>query len=95
MSSGRRASFYHTKEWKRTRAAFLACRNYVCEICGKPASIAHHKVHLTDGNVSDPTVSLSFDNLQALCTDCHAREHGLGSTAQGLVFDSNGNLVAT
>lgn len=26
-------------------------------------------------NISDPSVLLSFDNLEALCFDCHNAEH--------------------
>ena len=37
--------------------------------------IVHHKIHLTPDNVSDPSVSLAFDNLELLCRTCHAAVH--------------------
>lgn len=93
MSTGKQASFYKSKQWQRTREAFLSCRHFICERCGKPATIAHHKTYLTAENLSDPSISLSFENLEALCQDCHNAEHfGLGSTARGLTFNSNGEL---
>lgn len=41
----------------------------------RPGDIVHHKVHLTPENISDPGVSLSWDNLELLCRDCHALAH--------------------
>ena len=40
-----------------------------------PAEIVHHKTPLNKDNVSDLSVSLSWDNLQALCRPCHAKAH--------------------
>jgi len=87
--------FYHSRAWKRLSRAFLLSRNYICERCGKPAEIAHHRTYLTAANVLDPDVSLNPLNLEALCRDCHNAEHfgQGGATAAGLAFDDNGNLV--
>ena len=87
--------FYHSRAWKRLSKAFLMSRNYICERCGKPAEIAHHKKYLTAENVLDPSVSLNPDNLEALCMDCHNMEHfgQGGACAAGLAFDENGNIV--
>ena len=87
--------FYHSRAWKRLSRAFLLSRNYICERCGKPAEIAHHKMYLTAANVLDPDVSLNPANLEALCMECHNAEHfgQGGATAAGLAFDDNGNLV--
>ena len=35
----------------------------------------HHKVHLDADNVNDATVSLSWDNLELLCRECHGKKH--------------------
>ena len=45
--------------------------------------------------MTDPNIALNPDNLEALCLDCHNREHfGTGgATAAGLVFDENGDLI--
>lgn len=42
----------------------------------KPGEIVHHKVHLTPDSINDPTVALSWDNLELLCRTCHAKAHG-------------------
>lgn len=87
--------FYHSRAWKRLSRAFLLSRNYICERCGKPAEIAHHRKYLTAANVLDPDVSLNPANLEALCTECHNAEHfgQGGATAAGLAFDENGDIV--
>lgn len=36
----------------------------------------HHKRELTPENINDPAVSLSWDNLELLCRDCHGKAHG-------------------
>lgn len=87
--------FYHSKAWKRLSRAFLLSKNYICERCGGPAEIAHHKIYLTVENLFDPDISLNPDNLEALCKNCHNAEHfGTGgATAAGLAFDESGNLI--
>lgn len=69
----------------------------MCERCfamGKlvPATLVHHKEHLTPENVSDPHVALAYDNFQRLCADCHAEVHS-GSSPMRVTFDENGNVV--
>jgi len=59
--------------WKKIRAAFLSA-NPLCVICkgdGKftPATVAHHKIKITDGGTND------WDNMTALCAPCHSRLH--------------------
>ncbi len=86
--------FYNSKAWKDTQKAFMQSRNYICERCGDPAVIVHHKRHLSPENITDVNISLSWDNLQALCMDCHAEVHaGSSPTQPGLMFDENGNIV--
>lgn len=72
--------FYKTKEWKKCRAAYLHTVGGLCELCMnrgiiKPADIVHHKIHLTDDTARDPEIALNFDNLQAVCIDCHNELH--------------------
>lgn len=86
--------FYHSKEWTNTQAAYMASRNYICERCGEPARIVHHKIYITPGNISDLNITLNWDNLEALCQTCHNQEHiRTSALAEGLAFDSSGNLV--
>jgi 5-methylcytosine-specific restriction endonuclease McrA len=82
--------FYKSKAWVKCRAAFLSSKHWECERCGVPATVAHHKQHLSPRNINDPSVSLSWDNLQALCADCHAAVHRKFKPMQ---FDANGDLI--
>lgn len=84
-------SFYNSKEWRRVSTAYMSSKLYICERCGKPAQICHHKTWLNESNVLDATVSLNPDNLEALCIDCHNAEHGLRHDIT--VFDDAGNVV--
>lgn len=72
--------FYKSQAWKRCRANYIRSRDGLCERClaagiYKPGKVVHHRVHLTDDNVSNPTVSLNPENLELLCQDCHNAEH--------------------
>ena len=88
------AQFYHSPAWRRLSRAFLQSRYYICERCGKPAEIAHHKRYITPDNLSDPAITLNADNLQALCRDCHNAEHfsAGGVILKGLRFTDNGDI---
>ena len=85
-------SFYSGKAWRRVSAAYMSSKSYICERCGAPATICHHKKWLNDVNVNDPGVALSFDNLEALCLECHNAEHGPKHDVA--VFGSAGEIVA-
>jgi len=87
--------FYHGRAWRKLSKAFLMSKHYICERCGQPADIAHHKIHLNSSNYSDPTISLNPDNLEALCLTCHNTEHfgQGGATAAGLIFDEYGDII--
>lgn len=93
--------FYKSKRWLDCRAGFLASKQNLCERCSTddnptPATIAHHKEYLTPQNIHDPDISLSWDNLEALCQDCHNKEHH-GSKEpkqeQRYYFDASGQPV--
>lgn len=88
--------FYNSQKWRDTQKAYMLSKNYICERCGKVASIVHHKTYLNPGNINDPNITLNWDNLEALCSTCHQNEHFLTSnrvTAEGLAFDDQGNLI--
>ena len=73
-------SFYKSQAWKNTRAAYAKSKGGLCENClskgiYKSGEIVHHKIHLTPENISDPSVSLNWNNLELLCRDCHAFMH--------------------
>ena len=88
-------SFYTSKAWRDTQKAYMLSKNYICERCGKPAVIVHHKTYITPNNINDPNITLNWNNLEALCRDCHNKEHFINTqvTADGLAFDSSGNLI--
>ena len=73
-------AFYTSRRWRQCRAAFIRERGGLCERCmGRglitPATQVHHRIPLTTDNLGDPAVALSFDNLMALCDECHNEQH--------------------
>ena len=86
--------FYRSKAWRQCRDAYFVSKHGICERCGGPGKIVHHKIYLTPQNIHDPNVSLNFDHLELLCQDCHNQEHHGGSAIEdGLMFDENGDLI--
>ena len=72
--------FYNTPAWRKTRVAYLKSVGGLCERCFSigivtPAEIIHHKIPLDENNIHDPKMTLGWDNLQALCRECHAKVH--------------------
>lgn len=88
-------SFYNSKAWQETRAFVYQKQHGLCERCGKPGDIVHHKEYLTPMNIHNPMVTLGENNLELLCQDCHNREHMRrhGACEAGYAFDENGDLV--
>jgi len=81
MSSPTQTAFYHSAEWLKCRAAYIKSVGGLCERCADrgaivPGYIVHHREWITEQNITDPNVLLSFDNLEYLCLDCHNRVHG-------------------
>lgn len=92
--------FYNSGTWREDSKEFLKSKGYLCERCSKPdnpvvAKIAHHKVYLTRENINDPYISLAWDNLEALCQDCHNKEHHKSKKTKRYFFDEAGNIVYT
>ena len=88
-------SFYNSKKWKSVQALYRQSKYGICERCGKPnGTIVHHKKYLTEENINDVNVSLSFDNLELLCQECHNHEHlkKNKSVRSGLRFTADGQL---
>ena len=77
-------NFYTSWTWRKCRKAFAESRGNLCERCMKRGVIepgskdrpleVHHKVPLTQENMHDPKVALSWDNLELLCKTCHDQE---------------------
>lgn len=87
--------FYNGKAWKVCRLSYIASVHGLCERCGKPGKIVHHKKYLTPQNINDPSISLNHENLEYHCHDCHNVEHFSSGAAiePGFTFDSDGNLI--
>lgn len=73
-------SFYKSRRWKDTRRAYMKSKGGLCERCLKkglyvPADIVHHRIYIGPENIGDPSITLAWKNLEALCRDCHAQEH--------------------
>ena len=90
--------FYHSGAWADTRAAYRRSVGGLCERCLSKGIITagydvHHKVHLTTENVGDPAISLSWDNLELLCRDCHAEEHSRERKGMRYTVDELGRVT--
>lgn len=87
--------FYMSPLWERTRRLYLLSRHGLCERCGNAGKIVHHQIELTPANIQQIDTTCGWDNLELLCQDCHAAAHGLSATADGLLFNEDGDLVAS
>ena len=93
--------FYNSKQWIKCREAYKQSVNGLCERCLKagkyvPGDEVHHKIPLTPENINNPYITLSFENLELLCSSCHSIEHNRKYkeiVREGLKFDENGDLI--
>lgn len=72
--------FYSSKAWQSCRNEYAKRKNHLCENClrkgiYRPGEIVHHKIHIDPVTIEKPEVALSFDNLELLCRNCHAKVH--------------------
>ena len=72
--------FYKSQAWMRCARSYRRSVGGLCERCRKnsrivPAEEVHHKIHLTPENINKPEIALNWQNLVALCKDCHMKEH--------------------
>lgn len=63
--------FYESDEWKLLRDRVLQYFKYKCNRCGKIATEVHHKQTLKEAW----HLRFQWNNLEALCHDCHDEEH--------------------
>jgi hypothetical protein len=70
----------------------MARQLWTCERCGAAANVVHHKIYITPLNINDPDITLNFDNLEALCHNCHNKEHKLGDFETCYAFSENGEI---
>lgn len=87
--------FYRSEKWKRARNLKVQKEHGICEQCGKAGWEVHHKTPLTLDNIDNPSISLSLDNLELLCTSCHnSRRKYIKPLRPDVEFDKEGNIVA-
>jgi hypothetical protein len=93
-------AFYNSKVWKKCKNSYIKKVHGLCERCYDKGLITngwivHHKELLTKDNINDPYITLNHDKLEYLCQICHNKEHmsKYSSIQDGLVFDSDGNLI--
>ena len=91
-------AFYNSSAWIKCKNSYIKSVHGLCERCGEPGYIVHHKKYITPKNINDPNITLNHDNLEYLCLDCHNKEHEFNRekrriTAKGTCFDKEGNLI--
>ena len=59
-----------------------------------PAEIVHHKIELTPDNIDNPKITLGFDNLEAVCRDCHASIHQFAQRKRRYIILEDGRVMA-
>jgi 5-methylcytosine-specific restriction endonuclease McrA len=89
--------FYKTAAWLKCREAYIKSVGGLCERCladGKivPGYIVHHKIHLNPFNVTDPSITLNWNNLEYLCLECHNQEHFKQKVAKRYAIDADGKV---
>ena len=91
------AGFYHSKAWQEAREYIYTKQHGICQRCGRPGEIVHHKEYLTPQNINNQEIILGEDNLELLCQDCHNKEHMKTDEAcvDGVMFDERGDLICT
>lgn len=86
--------FYKSHAWEHLSRAYRM-EHPLCERCLQkgiyhPSEITHHIIHIDEDNCHDPEILYGYDNLEALCRDCHGAEHS-GYTPDK--FDEKGRLI--
>lgn len=66
--------FYNNREWRTLSSVYMQDKQYQCEGCGGIATEVHHvdPIQTDTGWLR----RLDYDNLMAVCVDCHNEQHG-------------------
>ena len=68
--------FYQSKEWKFLRNQKWVSANGLCEMCRAKGIIREAKeIHHIEPITENWNKRLDYDNLIALCSDCHNQQH--------------------
>lgn len=69
-------SFYQSAEWKSLRWQKFCDCDGLCEICKKRGIIREaREIHHIEPIETNWNKRLDYDNLIALCSDCHNQQH--------------------
>lgn len=101
MSKEYAKSFYNSAAWIKCKNSYIKSVHGLCERCGEPGDIVHHKVYISPSNINNPDVTLNHDNLEYLCRKCHNKEHELkfnrfkrsSPIKKGFKFNEKGEFV--
>jgi len=85
--------FYNSAAWQEARIAYMASRHGLCERCGRPGNIVHHRKALRPCDMNNPARTLGRDNLELLCHRCHDLEHLSRRPKPRCGFDPDGNIL--
>ena len=92
-----RKEFYHSQAWQKISKLYLQSKFYICERCGGIAKICHHRNYISDDDVKKQYQSklYGFENLEALCMECHNKEHfkRASDDSREVIFSSAGDVV--
>ena len=68
--------FYQSKEWHELRMAKRVASDGLCEMCRAKGIIREAKeIHHIEPITENWNKRLDYDNLIALCSDCHNQQH--------------------
>lgn len=86
--------FYKSKEWAQTRDAYMVAQHYLCERCGEPAKIVHHKIWLTPKNITivgrnEAGFSFTFAKDAESTIEPQFKAHPLDKDGTLLIFDED------
>ena len=77
----KREAFYKSVTWidcsRSYRNAHPLCERCLAKHIITPAADTHHKIKLMEENIDRPEIVLNWDNLEALCLNCHKNEHNM------------------
>lgn len=87
--------FYKSRAWQLCRKSYIVSVYGLCEHCEQPGYIVDHIIEINSDNINDPSITLSHDNLQYLCTSCHNKKtfKKYSAVREGFKFDEQGNLI--
>lgn len=64
----------YTSDWSQVSSAYRQTKNYTCEVCNVTLNDQKHLLHTH--HINAVRGDNRQENLQALCVDCHRKEHG-------------------